>query len=179
MTLDDLYSMPGHLFRRAQQIAWAIFMEECQDFGITPVQYAALLAIDQSPGIDATRLSDVIAFDRSTLGNVLERLENRGLIARSEDAADRRVKRLRLTEVGQQLVADVKPSVQRAQARMLAPLRAQDRDQFLVLLEQVVSQNNEVSRAPLRLGASATEEAAPRRGRARRQGGGPVPDETI
>ena len=77
MHLRDLYTQPGHLIRRAQQIAVALFIEECAEFDLTPVQYAALVADQEHPGIDATRLSALIAFDRSTLGNVLERLEAR------------------------------------------------------------------------------------------------------
>ncbi|MEX0871357.1 MAG: MarR family transcriptional regulator [Aquisalimonadaceae bacterium] len=176
MTLDDLYAMPGHLIRRSQQIAWAIFMEECADFGITPVQYAALIAVEQSPGIDATRLSALIAFDRSTLGNVLERLEARGLIARSEDKNDRRVKLLRLTRQGRRLLADVKPAVGRVQERILEPLRPPDREQFMVLLEQLVSLNNESSRAPLRLQTAEPPDSDSRRGKKpeRRSGAGPA-----
>src|ERR1700748_576021 len=75
ITMDAVYGKPGDLFRRMQQIAVAIFVEECKSFALTPVQYAALVAIQTHPGIDATRLSAVIAFDRSTLGNVIERLE--------------------------------------------------------------------------------------------------------
>ncbi|KAH2775513.1 hypothetical protein KXW38_001848, partial [Aspergillus fumigatus] len=52
-----------------QQIAVALFIEECKAFDLTPVQYAALIAIHTHPGIAATRLSAVIAFDRSTLGS--------------------------------------------------------------------------------------------------------------
>src|SRR6476619_5597017 len=75
ITMDAVYTAPGYLFRRMQQIAVAIFVEECRAYDLTPVQYAALVAIRTHPGIDATRLSAVIAFDRSTLGNVIERLE--------------------------------------------------------------------------------------------------------
>ena len=82
ITMDDVYTKPGYLFRRMQQIAVSIFVEECREFDLTPVQYAALIAIRTHPGIDATRLSLVIAFDRSTLGSVIERLEAKGLIAR-------------------------------------------------------------------------------------------------
>ena len=82
ITMDAVYTAPGYLFRRMQQIAVAIFVEECKAFDLTPVQYAALVAIHTHPGIDATRLSAVIAFDRSTLGNVIERLEAKALIER-------------------------------------------------------------------------------------------------
>ena len=61
LTMDAVYTKPGYLFRRMQQIAVAIFMEECREFDLTPVQYAALVAIHTHPGIDATRLSAVTA----------------------------------------------------------------------------------------------------------------------
>src|SRR3979411_3456688 len=80
VTMDAVYTKPGYLFRRTQQIAVAIFVEEGRAYGLTPVQYAALVAIRTHPGIDATRLSAVIAFDRSTLGSVIERLEDKDYI---------------------------------------------------------------------------------------------------
>src|ERR1700751_1992364 len=100
ITMDAVYTAPGYLFRRMQQIAVAIFMEECRSFELTPVQYAALVAIRTHPGIDATRLSAVIAFDRSTLGNVIERLEAKELIERKPAPHDKRVKLLYLTKPG-------------------------------------------------------------------------------
>src|SRR5688500_17100767 len=96
ITMDAVYAAPGYLFRRMQQIAVAIFVEECKAFDLTPVQYAALVSIYTHPGIDATRLSAVIAFDRSTLGNVIERLEAKAFIERRAGREDKRVKLLYL-----------------------------------------------------------------------------------
>src|SRR3982074_465416 len=73
-TMDAVYTKPGYLFRRMQQPAVAIFGEDGGACELAPVLPAALVAIHTHPGIDATRLSAVIAFDRSTLGNVIERL---------------------------------------------------------------------------------------------------------
>jgi DNA-binding MarR family transcriptional regulator len=148
--MDAVYTAPGYLFRRTQQIAVAIFMEECRPFDLTPVQYAALIAIHTHPGIDATRLSAVIAFDRSTLGNVIERLEAKKLIERKPSTGDKRVKLLYLTKAGAALLRDIMPSVDRAQARMLQPLKPADRKTLMALLEQLVDLNNEASRVPLR-----------------------------
>src|ERR1043165_874369 len=104
LTMDAVYTKPGYLFRRMQQIAVSIFMEECKAFDLTPVQYAALVAIQTHPGIDATRLSAVIAFDRSTLGSVIERLEAKALVARKPSREDKRVKLLVLTKAGETLL---------------------------------------------------------------------------
>jgi len=151
MLLHELYIQPGHLIRRAQQIATAIFMEECAAYDLTPVQYAALVAIGENPGTDATRLSAVIAFDRSTLGNVLERLEARGLIERYASPEDKRIKLLKLTSAGRDVAKRSEAAVHRVQKRILAPLASKDQDKLVELLGQLVKLNNEVSRVPQRV----------------------------
>ena len=150
ITMDAVYTAPGYLFRRMQQIAVALFIEECKAFELTPVQYAALIAIHTHPGIDATRLSAVIAFDRSTLGSVIERLESKKLIDRKPSGEDKRVKLLYLTKAGAAILRDIMPSVEKAQARMLQPLKPSERKVLLSLLTQLVDLNNEASRVPLR-----------------------------
>jgi DNA-binding MarR family transcriptional regulator len=150
LTMDAVYTKPGYLFRRMQQIAVAIFVEECKAYDLTPVQYAALVAIHTHPGIDATRLSAVIAFDRSTLGNVIERLEGKRYVERRPAREDKRVKLLHLTRSGATLLRNIMPSVDRAQARMLQPLKSADRKVLMALLSQLVDLNNEASRVPLR-----------------------------
>jgi DNA-binding MarR family transcriptional regulator len=145
VTMDAVYTAPGYLFRRMQQIAVSIFVEECRAHDLTPVQFAALVAIHTHPGIDATRLSAVIAFDRSTLGNVIERLETKRYIERKPSRGDKRVKLLSLTRSGAALLRDIVPSVDRAQ-----PLKPADRRTLLALLTQLVDLNNEASRVPLR-----------------------------
>jgi len=156
VSMDDVYTKPGYLFRRMQQIAVAIFMEDCAEFELTPVQYAALVAIREHPDIDATRLSAVIAFDRSTIGDVLERLESRELIIRRSTPQDKRLKLLQLTPRGRKLLAAIMPAVNRAQERMLAPLAGTDRRKLVQLLAQLVDLNNENSRAPRRALQSAS-----------------------
>lgn len=151
MLLRDLHSKPGHLIRRAQQIAVAIFMEECAGYDLTPVQYAALVAIRENPGTDATRLSSLIAFDRSTLGNVLERLEARKLVTRYASPEDKRIKLLKLSATGSALAKRAQASVERAQERILEPLKPGDRKKLLELLGQLVELNNDASRVPQRL----------------------------
>ena len=150
ISMDAVYAAPGYLFRRMQQIAVSIFVEECKAFDLTPVQYAALIAIHTHPGIDATRLSAVIAFDRSTLGNVIERLQAKELIERNPSPGDKRVKLLTLSKSGAAVLRAIMPLVDRAQQRMLQPLKAADRKTLMALLTQLVDLNNEASRVPLR-----------------------------
>lgn len=148
--LARVLNRPGHLIRRAQQIAVAIFMDECQAFDLTPVQYAALVAIETNPDVDATRLSALIAFDRSTLGDVLERLESKALVARRPSPSDKRIKLVRIAPRGRRLLADVEASVERAQHRILEPLSGEDRKRLLALLTRLADAHNETSRVPQR-----------------------------
>jgi len=152
MAKDDsrLTDMPGHLIRRLQQIAFALFLDQTKAFDCTPVQYAGLYAVNNNPGIDQTALCNTIALDRSTIGDVLGRLENKGLITRRSGAADRRTKSLHITAAGRRLLADIEPAVEATQRLILAPLKPIQRSAFMRMLKHLVHLNNEHSRAPLR-----------------------------
>lgn len=146
--LPALADLPGHYIRRLQQIAVAIFLEETEAQGITPVQFAALAELAHQPGIDQRTLGRRIGFDTSTIGGVIDRLQARGLVQRAHSPDDRRVRLLSLTQAGQRLLQEVLPPMQRAQQRMLAPLAPAERPEFMRMLRQLVEANNQLSRAP-------------------------------
>jgi DNA-binding MarR family transcriptional regulator len=81
---------------------------------------------------------------------VIERLEAKHYIERKPAREDKRVKLLHLTREGATLLRDIVPSVERAQARMLQPLKPTDRKTLMGLMTQLVDLNNEASRVPLR-----------------------------
>jgi DNA-binding MarR family transcriptional regulator len=145
ITLDAL---PGHNIRRLQQIAVAVFLQETEGSGLTPVQFGALQTLANQPGIDQRTLAGAIGFDTSTIAGVVDRLEQRGLLQREVSPVDRRARVLTLTREGQALLAQVVPGMLRAQERILAPLPKGEQAQFLRLLRTLVEANNELSRAP-------------------------------
>lgn len=150
--MNDLWEMPGHMIRRLHQASVSLFLEETAetDQSLTPVQYAALCAIRMRPGLDQATLAGLIAYDRVTIGGVVERLVQKGLVDRRVSARDRRARELALTEAGETLVDTVTPAVRRAQVRMLDGLDAAERATFLKLLEKATTAANDHSRAPLR-----------------------------
>jgi DNA-binding MarR family transcriptional regulator len=81
---------------------------------------------------------------------VIERLEAKRHIERRPAAEDKRVKLLYLTRAGGALLREIVPSVDRAQVRMLQPLKPADRKTLMALLTRLVDLNNESSRVPLR-----------------------------
>ena len=144
----DLGALPGHHIRRLQQIAVAIFLQETEPHGITPVQFAALQSVGNTPGIAQRTLARSIGLDTSTIAAVIDRLEARGLMLRSASPDDRRVQLLSLTNDGVAALAAVVPAMQRAQERILAPLPQADRQEFMRMLRILVDTNNALSRAP-------------------------------
>ncbi len=144
----DLETLPGHHIRRLQQIAVAVFLQEVEEHGLTPVQYSALQGIENIPGVDQRTLARSIGFDTSTIASVIDRLESRGLVLRNASPSDKRVRLLTLTDEGRTLLAGVIPAMLRAQERMLDPLPEADRAEFMRMLRTLVAANNDLSRAP-------------------------------
>ena len=132
---------PGHLIRRAQQLAVAIFMEETAGHDATPVQFAILNALMDEPGEDQITLSNRVAFDPATLGAVIGRIEAKGWITRKADPDDKRRKLLWITKEGEQVALGMKRAVSKAQQRILAPLDAEERVLLSALLAKLVSRH--------------------------------------
>ena len=147
-----LDSLPGHHIRRLHQIAVAIFLQETQSHGLTPVQYAAMQAVANSPGIDQRTLASTIGFDTSTIGGVIDRLEARKRVRRNASSTDRHVRLLTLSQAGRALLDATVPSILRAQEHMLEPLPTPERAEFMRMLRTLVTANNELSRAPSDVG---------------------------
>ncbi len=139
MLKDELFFQPGHLIRRAHQRAWAVFVAHARDVELTPVQYSALLTISLYPGIDATRMSELISYDRATVGNVVERMEAKGYLTRRADTRDRRAKKMVLTARGEAAVARVKRIAPGVADEILSPLNATERAQLLRLMSKLVN----------------------------------------
>lgn len=135
----DFQHAPGHLIRRAHQVAVAIFMEETQSFDVTPVQFAILNALIQEPGEDQVTLASRVAFDAATFGSVIGRLEAKGWVRREPADADRRRKLLWITPEGADAAMAMKRAVARAQQRILGPLDPAERGQLTALLEKLVA----------------------------------------
>ncbi|MES2192295.1 MAG: MarR family transcriptional regulator [Pseudomonadota bacterium] len=130
---------PGHLIRRAQQLAVAIFMEETAGFDVTPVQFAILNALMDDPGEDQITLSGRVAFDPATFGSVIGRLEAKGWVRRAADPGDKRRKLLWATDEGAQVALKMKRAAGRAQQRIVSPLAPDEQQQLLVLLRKIVA----------------------------------------
>lgn len=142
----DLYDQPGHLIRRAQQIAVAMFADALGR-DVTPVQYAVLRMLQERPGIDQVTLAAEVALDTSTTADLAARLEAKGWILR--ELLPRRQRRLVLTPEGEAVLARLVPALSQMNQALLGRLDEPERAEFMRLLRKFVHLNNAHSRAPL------------------------------
>jgi DNA-binding MarR family transcriptional regulator len=136
----DRIAMAGHLIRRLHQQSTQVFQARMQaaGFDLTSVQFAAMDAVAQQPGIDQASLAAIISFDRATIGGVIDRLERKGLVRRAVDAHDRRARQLHLTAEGRKLLKACRPVVEALQAEILAPLSEAERAAFVALAHKAL-----------------------------------------
>lgn len=136
----DSLDMAGHLIRRLHQLSTQVFVQRTQaaGFDLTPVQFAALDAIGHHPGTDQATVAELIAYDRATIGGVIERLEQKGWVDRVVSERDRRARVLSLTEEGERILKALVPVVRGLQDEILASLGDADRARFLKLARQAV-----------------------------------------
>lgn len=138
-----LLDMPGHLIRRLNQISTTIFHQrmQAQGYDLTPVQFAAMLTLRANPDIEQAQIAALIAYDRATIGGVIDRLEQKGYISRIISKRDRRARECRLTSQGKQVIEQVIPVVESLQAEILSGLNAEEYQQFIALAHKAVVQD--------------------------------------
>ena len=143
----ELQDQPGHLIRRAQQIAVSVF-HNTLGHDATPVQYAILKRLQQKPGLDQVTLAQEVALDTSSTASIAVRLEAKAWIRR--DLIARGQRSLHLTPQGEALLAEMDARMPQMQETLLGGFSPLDRENFMRLLRQFVDMNNDMSRAPLR-----------------------------
>lgn len=148
---SPLLGRPGFLIRRLHQIHCALFLEETEAYGITPVQYSLMTALARRGEMDQISIAREVGLERTTVAEVLTRLEARGLVARRPDPEDRRVRLVKLARAGRALVKKMAPAAQRAHDRTLEPLPEAERDELMLRLIRLVEANNDAGAVQFRL----------------------------
>jgi DNA-binding MarR family transcriptional regulator len=89
----------SHLLHRAEQLAADRFAQLVGD-AVTLRQFAVLAAVAETPGLSQIDLVRATGIDRSTLADMLNRMEKRVLIERATSEADARARSVTLTQQG-------------------------------------------------------------------------------
>jgi DNA-binding MarR family transcriptional regulator len=127
-----------HLLHRAGQCAGDVFAREVSAGGLTPRQFAVLVAVAQNEGQSQTDLVERTGIDRSTLADIIRRMLKKGLLSRRRTRADARAYSVRLTPRGREALLSAEPAAITADARVLAALPPAKRRDFLDCLNTIV-----------------------------------------
>jgi DNA-binding MarR family transcriptional regulator len=137
ISFDLLPSLIGYNIRRAQVAVFHDFAASLASCDLTPGQFGVLVLINANPGLNQTRLGEALGIERSTVVAVIDRLEGRGLVARTPSPDDRRSHALQLTEDGRTLLGQAVPLVRAHEARFAERMDVDEQEQLLALLQRL------------------------------------------
>ncbi|MEE9380024.1 MAG: MarR family transcriptional regulator [Hyphomonadaceae bacterium] len=133
-TAFALNTSPSHLLHRAQQLAATQSAEALKSAGITLRQFSVLAALSGAEGASQSRIVDMTGVDRSTLADMIARMEASGLVRRKLSKEDRRAKSVILSAKGRRILTKAAPAVSEADENLLAALPKNRRGSFLAIL---------------------------------------------
>lgn len=143
----------GFLFRRLVQINSALFTEEVAHLSadMTPTQFSILTTLSKKGQLDQNSLALEVALERSSVAEILPRLESRGIVERRQSLDDKRVKLVRLTRKGSEVVKRLMPAVQRAHDRTVGSLSSDESALLASLLLRVIEADDHRSQGSVKL----------------------------
>ena len=122
--------------------AAAAFAERIRPLQLTPPQAGVLRRLAQFPGQSQRELADALGMHAPRLVALIDELEDRGLVARDRDPADRRNYAISLTDEGRQLLAQLGRVAGQHELAITAALDDDERAQLLALLRRLAEEQN-------------------------------------
>ena len=97
----------GIVRRRIQSLV----VEALVDLGLTYAEISLLLMLYDREGCNQEDMTALLHVDKAALTRVIKKLETKGFLCRKQDALDRRLKRLYLTDEGKKHESRIKENV--------------------------------------------------------------------
>lgn len=138
MTSMPISERIGSHLKRAEQALGATKAAVLKPSGLTVAQYAALLGLDENPGISAAALARRCGVTPPTMNTVLKNLQDRSLIERTPHEWHRNILETRLTEEGRALLADADERAVRVERALAAEFTDEEREALIGLLGRCV-----------------------------------------
>jgi DNA-binding MarR family transcriptional regulator len=135
--LGPLPELIGYVLRRAQLVVFQDFFAAFAPFDISPAQFSVLTVIERNPGLTQTQVAAALGIKRTNFVGLLNELEKRALAERRQVSGDKRSYALYLTTEGATLMRKLRPVLKAHEARMVAKVGEDGRDQIVALLHDI------------------------------------------
>jgi DNA-binding MarR family transcriptional regulator len=129
-TIGVLVSDVTRLLRRR-------FDAQARSIGVSRAQWRVLIAMARAEGINQAGLAERLDVETITVGRMVDRLADAGLVERRADPADRRAWRLYLTPRAHPILAELQAVAVDVRAEMLAGLSADEEAALQGLLQRL------------------------------------------
>jgi DNA-binding MarR family transcriptional regulator len=160
----NLKTSPSHLLHRAQQIAANESASALAAAGITLRQFSVLAALSGNDGVSQSDLVNATGIDRSTLADMVARMEKAGLIKRVASKTDKRAKVVSLMAKGKKAYEKALPAVEKADAAIFEALPKTKQATLVSGLKDMVAEADkaEAAAAPKPAAPAPAAKAAPK-----------------
>jgi DNA-binding MarR family transcriptional regulator len=135
----ELVSSPSFLLKRLGFAVRDRVADAFEAAGASAYHYAVLAVLEEGDRETQAAIADALAYDRSYLVGLLDELEERGLIERRRDPADRRRHLVKLTPAGRKALTRFRSLHERVDDEFFAPLSAEERAALHSLLHRLAA----------------------------------------
>jgi DNA-binding MarR family transcriptional regulator len=138
----------GTMLAQVSRLMRRSFDERARTIGVTRPQWQVLTLLLHYEGINQGGLAEILEVEPITLGRMIDRLQDSGLVERRNDPADRRAWRLHLTDKGRDLLETLRPHAEITFSEALDGIDAADQSRLMAMLDRI--RTNLTRRAPAR-----------------------------
>lgn len=127
----------GFKLSKAAQRMFLLFEEHLTKAGITSKQNGTMLIIHEYDNLTQKEIADIQHIDQSTIGQIIDQLEEKKLIRRIKYPNDRRAYCLELTNEGQALIISLWDKMKQCENIFLKKLTQEETKQLFSLLNKI------------------------------------------
>lgn len=114
-----------------------LFEIELDSLGINPKQYGALLVIYNHPNISQKEVGNKLQIDRTTIGQQIDILEQKGLVIKVAHQSDRRIYCMKLTEYGEEVIKSLWEKMKQCEDQVLSTLAKDKKIEFYNTIKRI------------------------------------------
>ncbi len=128
-----------YLIKQLELAVRAVMDDALRPLGLTTLQYTALTVLERRGGLSSAQLARRAFLRPQTMHVMVRTLEERGLISRDRDPANRRVLLASLTERGRELLDRAAPRIEQIESGLLAQMSPRRGAELRAALRQGVA----------------------------------------